>query len=159
MEEYRVIIPEERHQLVSFRQEDLPGIGVINSALQGFEPKEVFSWHLSIMVEFEEMIANGLPSQTERDALEPWEDELDAEFKGANQEKPNALFLARITWNKTRELIYRVFDPEPVNGFLQKLIDSNEHVRSFDYRIDPDPDWKLADWHLNTALEGDPDGP
>ena len=155
MQEYHVVIPDESFQLVKFRQEDLPGIGVINSALRSFQPKEVFSWHLSIMVQLEGMLDNGMPSREERDALEPWEEDMETIFKGAESQKPNALFLARITWNSTRELIYRVFDPEPVNSFLQETIKTKEYVRPFDYRIDPDDQWKLADWHLNTALGGE----
>ncbi|NWK57782.1 DUF695 domain-containing protein [Verrucomicrobiaceae bacterium N1E253] len=154
MKEYRVLLPEEHFQLVEFRQEDLPAIGVINSALQEFEPKEVFSWHLSVIIDFEGLIDNGMPSQAERDILEPWEDQLDSEFKGFDPEKPNALFLARITWNGTRQLIYRVFDPEQVNEFLQSIIASGRSLRPFDYRIDPDEDWKLTEWYLNTALRG-----
>jgi hypothetical protein len=53
MTDYRVILPEERFRVVTFRQDDLPGIGVINEALVPFEPKIVFAWHLSIMIDFE----------------------------------------------------------------------------------------------------------
>lgn len=152
-----MIIPDEHYQLVSFRQEDLPGIAAINSALKNFEPKEVFSWHLSMMIQFEDLIDNGMPSRAEVELLEPWEDQLDSGFKGDDPEKPNALFLARITWRESRELIYRVYDLEPANRLLQDLIESKEHLRPFDFRIDPDPEWKLADWHLNTALKGEQD--
>ena len=39
MPEYRVIIPTEHYRFVEFRQEDLPGVAVINDALTDFEPK------------------------------------------------------------------------------------------------------------------------
>jgi hypothetical protein len=151
MTDYRVIIPEENHQLIEFRQEDLPGIGVINEALCDFEPKVVFAWHLSVMIDFESLIENGMPSKEEREVVDPFGDSLDAVFKGDDPEKPNALFLARITWNRTRELIYRVFEPEPPHQYLTRMIDEKTHPRPFDYRIDNDPEWKLAEWPLKAA--------
>ncbi len=151
MPEYRVIIPDEHYQIVEFRQEDLPGIGVINKALCNFEPKVVFAWHLSLMIEFESLVANGMPSAEEREVVDAFGDALDAIFKGDDPEKPNALFLARITWNKTRELIYRVYDPEPCHQYLTRVINEKTSPRPFEYRIDNDPEWKLAKWHLDAA--------
>jgi hypothetical protein len=148
--EYRVIIPEEAYTIVEFKQEEMPGVMVINSALTHFEPKVVFSWHLSVMLNFEDVADNGMPSKSEQEVIEKFEDQLDSEFKGINSKKPNALFLARITWNSTKELIYRMYEPEPAHKHLQSLIEKKAWARTFDYRIDPDPDWKLAQWHLNT---------
>ena len=147
--DYKVIIPEESYELVEFREDDLPGVMVINQALKNFESKIVFSWHLSVVLTCENLIENGMPSRQEREILDPYGDLLDSVFKGSDLDKPNALFLARITWNETRELIYRVFDPEPINEYLQKTITEKAYTRPFDYRIDPDSDWELATWHLN----------
>ena len=152
MPEYRVIIPDEECCVVEFKQEDLPGIAVINKALAAFEPKIVFAWHLSLMLEFQDLIENGMPSKAEREIIDPYGDLLDAVFKGDAPEKPNALLLARITWNKSRELIYRVCDPEPINHYLVRVIENKSDVSQFDYRIDHDPEWKLAEWHLTTAI-------
>jgi hypothetical protein len=58
------------------------------------------------------------------------------------------LFLARITWNKTRELIWRVYDHEISNNFLREIITAKSSPRQFDCRIDPDNNWELATWHL-----------
>ena len=110
MEEVQVVIPEEHYQIVEFRQEELPGIGVLNKALVEFQPRQVFRWHLSIMIQFENLIENGMPSQSDRDVVDPFGDSLDADLK-VGPEHPNALFLGRITWNGTRELVYRVHDP------------------------------------------------
>jgi len=151
MTDYRVIIPTEDYNLVNFRQEDLPGVAVINRALKDFEPKIVFEWHLSVMLRFSDLIENGMPSKAERDVIDPFGDLLDARFKGEDKEKPNALFLARITWNGTRELIYRIFDPKPADALLKEMIASKTYPREFDYRIDPDPEWKLAKWHLSAG--------
>ena len=148
MTDFKVIIPDEYYSLLNFRQDDLPGVAVVNTALKEFEPKIVFSWHLSIMIDLDDLIDNGMPSKSEVEVIDNYGDYLDNEIKGKNKERPNALFLARITWNKTRELIWRVYDPEISNSFLQEIITANSSPRQFDYRIDPDDNWELAKWHL-----------
>ena len=152
-EEFRVVIPEERLRIVEFRQDGLPGVAAINRALAAFEAREVFRWHLSIMITLEDLIENGMPSLAERDVVDEFGDELDRQLK-APDEKPNSLFLARITWNASRELVYRVHDPEDANTLLQRMIKDHEYPREYDFRMDDDPEWTLADWHLRTALGG-----
>ena len=151
--DYRVVIPEEQFQLITFLQDNLPGVAALNGGLIGFEPKIVFQWHLSLMIHFEDLIERGMPSVAERELVDPWQEELEAALTTPIDEKVNAIFLARITWNATRELVYRVYDPEPSNTLLQGMIASKNHPRPFDFRIDPDPEWKLAEWHLNAAID------
>ncbi len=91
-----------------------------------------------------------MPSKEEVKIIEAFEDKLDKQIKG-DIEKPNALFLARITWNESRELIWRVFDPEPTYSFLTEIIENRNHQRSFDFRIDPVKEWELAKWHLDNV--------
>lgn len=148
MSEFKVLIPDENYSILDFRQDELPGIAVVNTALRAFEPKEVFAWHLSIMVQLEEMVENGMPSKSEVAIIDDFGDYLDEKIKGENKEKPNALFLARITWNSTRELIWRVYDPEIADEFLKDLINNGNPIRGFDYRMEEDEEWKLTEWHL-----------
>jgi len=148
MTDFKVIIPDEHYQVLNFVQDDLPGIAIINSALKTFQPKEVFNWHLSIMLDFEDIVDNGMPSKNEQHVIDKFGDFLDASIKGKDTNKPNALFLARITWNKTRELIWRVYDPKESYRFLKQIISDNSSPRPFDYRMEADNEWKLAEWHL-----------
>jgi len=148
MTEYRVIIPDEKPRIIEFVQDGLYGIAYINRSLIDFQPKEVFSWHLSIMLDIVDTVRNGMPSKKERALLDEFGDVLDTNIRGQDEQKPNALFLARITWNKTRELIWRLYDPEPADKYLQQIIAANSSPRPFDYCIDSDKDWKLAEWHL-----------
>jgi len=154
-DEVVVTIPDELHSVVQFRQDGLPGIALINRALVTFAPRIVFRWHLSIMFQLQDLIENGMPSLAERAVLDPFGDELDLDLKG-DVDHPNALFLARITWNASRELIYRVHDPELANDILQHLINAETYPREFDFRMDDDPEWSLATWHLHKALERAP---
>ena len=149
MKEFKVMIPDEDYEILNFTQEELPGVAIINAASKAFEPKQVFSWHLSIMIYLKDLIENGMPSRTEEVIVYEYGILLDENIKGQDKKKPNALFLARITWNKTRELIWRVFDPEITNTFLRQIISENSSPRPFDFRIDSDDDWELAKWHLS----------
>ncbi|RZJ47958.1 MAG: DUF695 domain-containing protein [Flavobacterium sp.] len=149
--EFRVLIPEEEYQIIEFKQENLPGVGVINLSLIDFEPKEVFSWHCSIMLNFENFIENGMPTNNDVLIAEKFEDFLSEKIKGDDKEKPNALFLGRITWKETRELIWRVYNPKIVNEFLEEIIEKKKHSFQFDYRIENDEEWKLAEWHLESV--------
>jgi hypothetical protein len=148
MKKFKVLIPEEYYSILDFNQEGLPGVAVINTALRDFEPKEVFAWHLSIMIDFEDLIDNGMPSKSEREIVDPFGDRLDSLIKGNDLDKPNALFLARITWNQTRELIWRVFDPEIADKILKDIIDKGDYTRQFDYKMQYDENWELTKWHL-----------
>jgi len=145
---YEVIIPGKKYQIVEFIQDDLPGVAAINVAVKTFEPKIVFSWHLSIMFDLNEIVKNGMPSKVEQSVIDQYGEFLDDKIKGITKAKPNALFLARITWNKTRELIWRIYESELVNTFLQQVISEESSPRPFDYRMEQDNEWKLAEWHL-----------
>ena len=146
-QEYRVAIPEEVHTIVQFKQDDLPGVAVVNSALVEFEPKIVFGWHFSVLVDAKDLGENGMPTPEEQQVLYDFEDKIDPVVKAQG----NALFLARVTHNGQRQLIYRVHNPEPLNKYLQGLIKSKDHQREFDYRIEPDESWELARWFLNAV--------
>jgi hypothetical protein len=146
--EYRVVIPDAKYRIIEFVQEDFPGVGFINFSFQDFEPKAVFAWHLSIMINLEDMIENGMPSKEERKVIDEFESRLDLLLKGPDVDKPNALFLARITWNETRELMWRIYNPETANQILQTIIDQNDSPREFDYRMDSDEEWRLTEWVL-----------
>lgn len=148
MSEYRVIIPPQEFQIIKFIQEEQPGVATINTALKYFEPKIVFSWHLSIMLDLDDLTDNGMPSKEEQKIIESFEDILDKAIKGPNSDKPNALFLASIACNKTCELIWRVYDPEIANNYLNQIINTSIPPCPFDYRIDEDENWELAKWHL-----------
>lgn len=148
VKEFKVLIPDEQYSLLDFRQDELPGVAVVNTALRNFEPREVFAWHLSIMLQLNDLAENGMPSKMEVEVIDEFGDFLDEKIKGEDNEKPNALFLARITWNATRELIWRVYDPEITDKFLKNLIENGNPIREFEFRMDSDNEWNLAEWHL-----------
>ena len=135
MKEIRVIIPEEDFIMVKFIQEEFYGIMEINKSLLNFEPREVFSWNLSIMIYFNELDDNNMPTKAENEILLPFKKTIDTQIKGNDKNKPNSLFLAKITWNGTCELIYRVYNAEIVNAYLQDVLKNKQYPMRFDYRI------------------------
>jgi hypothetical protein len=143
--EVRMVLPEESYTLLEWKQDGLPCIGMLNSALKDFEHKYIFSWHLSVINDFENIVDNGMPSREEREIVDPFCDQLDEEIKAGG----NALFLVRETWNKTRRLVWRVYDPEIANQHLHYIIEHHKHPRPFDYRMEQDIEWKEAEWYFN----------
>ena len=142
---YRVVIPQELQTLIKFHQRNLPGFATVNSVLKEFEPKIVFSWHLSVLIRCVHLIEGRLPSPEEQNLLYEFEDKLDPLIKA----KGNALFLARVTHDAHREIIWRVHDPEAANSVLREILRTKDLQREFDYRMDEDPRWDKAKWYLD----------
>lgn len=143
-EEYRVVIPDEVFAVLEWTEDDLPAICVVNQSLANFDPKIVFAWHLSIIVDCAELADNGMPTLDENAILDQIGDHFDENIKADG----NALFLARITWNGTRQFLYRVYDPKVVNAFLTDIIQNDKHIRPFDFRMELDKDWEFANYYL-----------
>jgi hypothetical protein len=144
---YKVVIPKEVLTLIKFRQRDLPGFATVNSALKEFEPKIVFPWHLSVLIRCGQLVEDRLPSTDEQNLLYEFEDKLDPLIKA----KGDALFLARVTHDAHREIIWRVHDPEAANSVFRGILLTGNYPREFEYRIDEDPSWEKAVWYLDKA--------
>lgn len=54
--EFRVAIPKEHYRIQNFKTDELPEIIIVNKSLAEFEPKEVFVWHCSAMLQCEKLI-------------------------------------------------------------------------------------------------------
>jgi hypothetical protein len=143
-EEFKVVIPKEVFAALQWQDDGKPAICAVNQALANFEPKIVFSYHLSILTELSEVNDNGMPTPAEHELFRQINEHFDANIKADG----NALFLARITWNGTCELIYRVYDPEVANAFLMDIVENDKQVRPFSFKMEQDREWELADWFL-----------
>ena len=146
----KAVIPEEILSLIEFRQQERPGFTTVNAALHQFEPKILFGWHLSVLIRYVDCIEHQLPSPNEQKVLYSFEDRLDPLIKANN----NALFLARVTHNSFREIIWRVHDRDPADIVLRQILSNKEYQRQFDYRIDDDPKWEKAAWCLSSRPTG-----
>ena len=146
--EVRVTFPKEKFSTIEWKQEDLPGVGAVTSSLKNFKHREIFPWHLSVLIYYNDLIDNGMPSIQEREETDLFCDHLEELLKGENPAKPNGLFLGRFTWNATRELIWKIHDPEIADKELKRIIKTKEHPRPFNYKMESDSEWELSKWHL-----------
>ena len=144
------MIPKPYYTLIDTSRGNDPAVVVVNSALRAFEDRSAFPWHLKIIMTCKLVGANGMPTSVEIKVLDKLEEEIYTVLRAGE----NVMFLARVTCRGTRELLYRVRDPEPVNEALQRLIADNSQVREWEYRIEQDQDWELAAPEL-TLLERD----
>jgi hypothetical protein len=137
-------IPTESFLVAQGMSDGLPDLWIVNSAWSDLRPKQAFAWHLSIIVECKDITENRLPTQEEGQVLADLGDVFDQNLT----RDLNAVRLGRITWNGTRQFLYRVRDPKAANAYLQTVIASKTQIREFDFRMEADPDWLLAERYL-----------
>ncbi|MGJ4951381.1 DUF695 domain-containing protein [Bradyrhizobium sp. HKCCYLS20291] len=138
---------DDQYVLVEFRQRDLPGFANVNSYLKGVQAKDELNWHLSMLLLCEGLGQYRLPSDDEQALLFRFEDEVHNELLQAD----GVRFLARVTHDGRRELIWRLANPDAANAALQRILNTREHPREFDFRIDYDPLWQKAKWYLEAV--------
>ncbi|MBR4712985.1 MAG: DUF695 domain-containing protein [Paludibacteraceae bacterium] len=142
-----VEIPEEKFSVVECMYEDKPSIVVVNSSLRGFKNKDVFSWTCSLSIEFKDLANKGMPTSKESNLVFDWFVQLDSAIKG-DPKHPNALFLARETCDGFMNAYWQVHNPEPVNQYLQTIIQGEKYPREMEYKIEQDIQWKKVEWFL-----------
>lgn len=141
-----VEVPEPHLTLFDSQRDGMPEVIVVNDALLSFQHAELFSWHLRIRLEVQDIAENGMPSPAESKLLFDIGDAIeDVVLNGRTQfGAKNALFLARSTWHEVRELLFQVHDPEITHSTLQHLLGSKGWERQWEYRMEDDPQWKEA---------------
>lgn len=145
--ETKVMIPKEHYVLVHSSRYGLPAILVINSSLRHFKERSVFGWTCQIVVYFNELANNGMPTNEESTLVLDFFDKLNVIIKD-NENHPNALFVSRCTNDGALNAIWQVNDPKITEHQLQIIIDNKQYPREFDYKIEYDEDWKGIDWFL-----------
>lgn len=144
-QEPQITLPEESLSIVTFEIDSLPAVAVIDAALTDFEHKKSFEWHCSLIIECKELVENGMPSPTELELLDKFEDELSKNLAG-DSELPNAIFFARITHNGTRQLIWKVGKPKQAYDYLKSVMEADRYPRNFEFVIERDVDWKMTEY-------------
>lgn len=145
------MIPKPYYTLIDTSIGDDPAVVVVNSALRTFKDREAFPWHLRVGIDCKQLGSNGMPTAEEGDALHHLEDSIATSLQATH----NAIFLARITARGQRVLLYRVHDPEAADDILQALVSGSTPLREWDYQMEYDVDWELAQPELH-LLEQDP---
>ena len=149
IEKISITLPTEEFVMVDFTQDEQPGIAHLNKSLEAFSAtdtnKKVFAWHLSLIMLYTDHIEEKMPSKDEHAKLIAFQVKLDAKLK----QNGNALFLASITHNGYRELIWRIHNPYPANDIVHDIIEAGDHPHPFDFTLDEDAEWQAAQWHLD----------
>jgi len=133
-------IPKEKFAVVTTEVDSLPAVIVVNTNLRKFKAKDVFGWSCSLVMKYERLAENGMPTPEESDFVYEYLEELSEQIIG-DPSHPNALYLARITWRGTCEVIWQVNNPEPVDKLLRGIIESQSYLREFDYQMEYDATW------------------
>lgn len=149
-----VHFPEDAYTVATASIDDLPAVAVVNTAMKKFEARDVFGWHLSVIIDYKELAENGMPTNEESDFVLNYFDQIDDSIRGDKQH-PNAVFIARITHNGMLHAIWQVNNPELANQYLQKIIDDNSSPRPMEFTMEYDATWKEANIHLDAIEEKD----
>jgi hypothetical protein len=142
-----VEIPDPHYSLIDTERDGNPAVVVLNDALERFKHRDIFPWHLTITIEATRLAKNGMPTKAEASILDDLGDKIDDALAACRTEHGsiNALFLARITWNGQRELVYRVHDPKLVDAELKKRI-ALPTVRERNCEMHSDEEWVDAEF-------------
>jgi len=139
---------EDKWTVMSGEWDGLPAVIAVDASLDEARRAKIRPWHLSIMVDCKDVGPKKLPTAEEVAVLESEEQDFEKRLCGDG----NARLLARVTWNGTRQLLYRVRDPELANDALKDKIAKRAHARPFDYRMERDDAWVLGGRFLDSAM-------
>ncbi len=134
---------QDSFTIFSIEDNSLPAVGLVNNQLVSNADWASFPWNCSVVVRCKDVNAAGLPTDAEASVLNCFEDSLNARIV-ADKSVPNALFFGRVNWNSTRELIWKVKNPEPVAAFLQSVIDDKDAIREIDFKMEYDKEWEMT---------------
>ena len=140
--------PREKDVTITFREDDLPAVAVINESLLDFMDKASFPYNFSIIIQCNESMDNGLPTESELAALAKFEQGIKKDIEG-DVNQPNALFFCLVSWNETREMIWKVKNPEPVRKYMTDIQNQKMCVREFDFSVDEDANWEQTNWYFD----------
>ena len=129
--------------LIKGQKDGLPAIIVVDDEYR--ETHRHYQWHLSVIINYRNCRERGMPSREDVAASVAIEETLNQRLGD------NAVFFARITWNKTRQLLYRVLEPETANEALQKYVREPTHPLPFDFEMRFDAEEVYIKWFLDTA--------
>ena len=144
--------PNERCAIIQFESEGKPAAWMINRALDGCAEHDVYTWHLRIDIEMQEIVEPiRFPTQQEQVALTALRQALEANLKASD----NARFLGSLTHDGIRTLLYRVRDAEPAAAHLANLVGDPAAPRAMQYVMQPDPDWVETKPYFETVRAAD----
>ena len=151
--EFKVLIPKDEYAVYTFKdKEGMPAVAMVNIGLRGFDKKEVFGWYCSMIIDFEKLAENGMSTSEESTLVFDWLEEVHIGLMG-DVDHPNALFVGRMSHDGSVHAVWQVNNPKQAHKYLQGLVDSKKYPRQFEFVIEPDEEWKNADFYLTLGVE------
>lgn len=140
-----VPIPKPHYLLFETERNELPAVVVLNEPILTFEHPDVFPWQLEIVIEVTKTAKNGMPTAGESKVLDELGDKIESVLQDATttHNSTNILFLARVTGDSQRELVYRVHDPELANRILERSV-AEHNVRDWSFTMFHDGEWSAV---------------
>jgi hypothetical protein len=136
--------PDDPNERVLFVQGELDGkqaVWMINRALGECAERDVYTWHLRIDIEMQEIVEPiRFPTEEEQGALTALRQTLEANLKASD----NARLLGSLTHDGIRTLLYRVRDAERANAYLAGVVADAAAPRAMQYVMQPDAAWTQA---------------
>jgi hypothetical protein len=124
-------------------KEGHPLFATIDTGFRDAKARAGFPWFLSLSTPIMHPTKDGLTTEAEASLLNDWEDSLEKEFSG----ECRFVYVGRLTWNGTRELLYYVDRPDSIVPKLEKLAQSNSS-RQFTVRHERDDQWEQVSSYL-----------
>ncbi len=112
-------------------------VATIDTSLRDGKAKADYPWFLSLSTPIVHPTRDGLTTDDEATMLNAWEDSLEKEFSG----ECRFVYVGRVTWNGTRELLYYVDRPDSIVPKLEKLA-QDDSKRHFSVRHERDEQWR-----------------
>ena len=142
--------PKSYYTLIETSRGPDPAIVVVNSSLRTFAGRNRFLWHLRIEISCRLIGQNVMPAAEESETLYVIEKKMETRLARNN----NAIFVSRVTCRGSRELSFRVHNPQLANDSLQELLDAPTQSRDWNYRMERDPEWVLSAPELTLLEKG-----
>jgi hypothetical protein len=121
-----------------------PLFATIDMGLRNSPDRQDLPFFLSLSTPLTNPTSDGLPTRSDAENLNRWEDAVEASLRSAGK----FAFVGRVTWNGHRELLYYLKSEHPAIESLRTLLDSHS-TRPFAFSCEPDEKWTKADLYLN----------
>jgi hypothetical protein len=118
-----------------------PLFASIDTRLRDLGDKQHLPFFLSLSTKLTNPTSEGLPTQSDADNLNAWEEAVEARVQSASI----FVFVGRVTWNGHRELLYYVSNQQSTIETLKTL----PGTRPFAFTCERDEKWKKANFWFN----------
>ncbi len=121
-----------------------PLFATLDMKLRDLPDRQGLPFFLSLSAPMINPSGDGLPTRSDADSLNAWEDAVEAQLRSGGR----FAFVGRVTWNGHRELLYYLDTQQPTVEALKTLSESHSE-RPFSFTCARDEKWTIADFWLN----------